>query len=789
MLPALKRGPVRREAGRTLTTLAAIVLLPVGVSLGAPDSPNPVFSKDVLPILEQKCFQCHGDGQKVSDLDLSSPAGMLQGGVHGPALVPGDAQQSPLYLRVSGMEAPVMPMGGSLSDEEIEVLRDWIDQGAKWDGAEPDPDSPASPAANARQENIPATEITEEDRQWWAFQEPARHPIPDVGDPRWNAHPIDAFIKDRLESEGLLPAPAADRRTLIRRAYLDLIGIIPLPEEVDVFVADNSPNSFEKVIDRLLASPHYGERWGRHWLDVARYADSHGYEHDFDYPHAWRYRDYVIRAFNEDQPYDQFVREQLAGDELDEVTFDSLIATGFHRVGPRVGFREKDNPQYRYEYLDDMIGTTSRAFMALTANCARCHDHKFDPIPQIDYYRMMAVFFPFVKYDYPLVPPGEESTYQTRKATLEAEIEPLKARLAEIEDPYRDAAFKKMVAKFPEDIQEAIRVPESERTPGQELLAEQVLTFRVHDVSNLLNDTDRAEVQENKNRIEKLRENLRDAVPMAMGIRDGDYRFAPDGPGDEPLPGKGNREVYNAEGAFLPEPGKPYNPPSTYFLPTGDYHTKGPEVRPGFLQVVTRGDPPTARPRSSGHVSTGRRWALAEWIVSPDHPLTARVMVNRIWQHHFAKGIVATPSNFGRTGQRPTHPKLLDWLATEFLRQGWSIKQMHRLIMTSETYRMASDYHRETNAQADPDNSLLWRSPQRRLEGEAIRDSILAASGNLNLARGGKPFFPPVRLSACPGERLAIVRHGQVGPDQRGPRRLASERLFLLEARAALPHV
>ena len=744
MLPALERGPVRPGAGPALTALAAIALLPAGVSLGAPDPPDLVFSKDVLPILEKNCFGCHGDGQKVSNLDLSSRAGMLEGGVHGPALVPGDAQQSPLYLRVAGMDAPVMPMGGSLSDEEIWVLRDWIDQGAKWDHPDPEPGSPATPAATARQASIPETEITEEDRQWWAFQQPARHPVPQVGDPRWRAHPIDAFIKDRLESQDLRPAPPADKRTMIRRAYLDLIGIIPLPEEVEAFVRDGSLDSFEKVVDRLLASPHYGERWGRHWLDLARYADSHGYEHDFDYPHAWRYRDYVIRAFNQDKPYDQFVREQLAGDELDEVTFDSLTATGFYRIGPRVGFREKDNPQYRYEYLDDLIGTTGRAFMALTVNCARCHDHKFDPIPQVDYYRMMAVFFPFVKYDYPLVPPGEEPAYETRKAALEAEIEPLKARVAEIEEPYRQAAFKKRVAEFPADIREALRTPKSDRTAGQQLLAAQVLTFKVNDVSNLLNDADRAEVHEIKSRIEELEESLQDAVPMAMGIRDGDYRFAPDGRGDEPLPGKGNREVYDVEGSFLPEPGKPYHPPKTYFLPTGDYHTKGPEVQPGFLQVVTRGDPPAVRPRSSGHVSSGRRRALAEWIVSPDHPLTARVMVNRIWQHHFGKGIVATPSNFGRTGQRPTHPKLLDWLATEFVRQGWSIKRMHRLILTSETYRMASDYHPEANAEADPDNSLLWRFPQRRLEGEAIRDNVLAVSGNLNLARGGKPFFPPV---------------------------------------------
>ena len=739
--------------GLAILCLLGIVMAPL--TLAAADIS---FSTDVRPILEQKCLTCHGSDTPMSNLDLRTREGMLKGGARGPAVIPGDASESRVYLQISGTEGPVMPMGGALSDDEILTLKDWINQGAKWDVDKIGEGAQAAKVADTKAHEK-AEKISAADRNWWAFQRPVRHAKPKVADKRWNRSPVDAFIKAKLEEEGLVPAPRAGKRTLIRRAYLDLLGLLPPPSEVEAFVNDKSRNSFKNLVDRLLASPRYGERWGRHWLDVARYADSGGYEHDYDYPYAWRYRDYVIQALNDDKPYDQFIREQLAGDELDEVTFETLIATGFNRVAPTVGFREKDNPQYRYTYLDDMIGTTSRAFMGLTVNCARCHDHKFDPILQTDYYQMMATFFSFVNYDYPLASPEEVAAYEARKSEIQGMIDPLKERISEIEAPYKDTAFEKRLKDFPEEIQVAVHTPEAERTPGQKLLAEQVITLRARaaDVAELLPAADQEEMKKLKTEIAALEKQMPEDLPRAMGISDGDYRFAPDGRGDEKLPGKGDREDFGVtEGSFLPVAGKPYVPPQAFLLPGGDYRTKGEEVQPGFVTVLARGDEPTQIPPKSGRVSSGRRRALAEWIASEDHPLTARVMANRIWHFHFGRGIVTTPSNFGRTGQPPVYPKLLDWLSTEFVRRGWSIKAMHRLIMNTESYQMASSFPHEANQQADPGGKFLWRFPQRRLEAEAIRDVVLNASGNLNFEMGGKPFFPPipksVRLSFNKGE-------------------------------------
>ena len=700
---------------------------------------------------------------------------MLKGGLKGPAIVPGYAEASRLYQRITGKEQPAMPMAPlpRLSAEEIAVLKNWIDRGAPWESAEP---SPVAASAGGAPHGINETAaptyagkaITAADRQWWAFQKPVRHPAPAVKDARWGNHPIDAFLMKTLVEKGLKPAPPADRRTLIRRAYLDLTGLLPSPSEAEAFVNDRSPQAFEKVIDGLLNSPHYGERWGRHWLDVARYADSHGYEHDFDYPDAWRYRDYVIKAFNDDKPYDQFIREQLAGDELDAVTFDTLIATGFHRVGPQVGFREKDNPPYRYQYLDDIIGTTSRAFLAVTVNCARCHDHKFDPILQMDYYRMMAVFFPFVNYDYPLAPPDKVAEYEKHKAEVEAQIKPLKDRIRQIEKPYKEALFEQRLKKFPEDIQIAVKTPEAQRTPGQKLLAQQILTIDPggrRGVKSMLRPADLAEWETLQAKVTELEKQLPEPLPTAMGIRDGDYRFTPDGRGDEPLPGKGDREVYDFEGSFLPQPGKPYEPPPAFFLVRGDLNQKGPKVEPGFPEVLTSGNRPTSILPSNGHLSSGRRRALAEWIASPENSLTARVMVNRIWQHHFGRGIVSTPSNFGRMGQPPSHPELLDWLATEFVRQGWSIKRMHRLMMTSQAYQMASNYHDPAAMEKDPTNIYLWKFRQVRLEAEIVRDIILSASGQLNLKAGGPPFFPSIPQSVRYGYNKGKWEMTKDGPE------------------------
>jgi hypothetical protein len=702
----------------------------------------------VVSILRQKCLQCHSEKVRMSKLSLETREAMLEGGDKGPALAPGNAEASRLFRRVTGIDQPRMPLTPmpALTDQEIAALRRWIDAGARLTGGH-----------GRRQERS----ITTEDRAWWAFQKPVRHPPPRVADPRWNRNPVDAFIRKALEAKGMEPAPQADRYTLIRRAYLDLIGLLPPPEEVDAFVDDPSPRAYENLIERLLASPHYGERWGRFWLDVARYADSSGYEHDRDIANAWRYRDYVIQALNQDKPYDRFIIEQLAGDEVEDRDYDSLIATTFYRIGPRVRFREKDNPSYRYEYLDDIIRTTFQGFMGLSVNCARCHDHKFDPISRMDYYRTIGMLFSFVEYDHPLAPPEEAAQYERAKNEVEEQIRPLARRIAEIEAPYRRAAFEKRLAKFPEEIQLAVRTPEAERTPGQKLLAAQMLSLDVDpdaaananvsaSFGNMIavNEEDRRERQELVDRIRELRRRFPPPLPVAEGVRDGDYRLTPDGPGDEPLPGKGARFDYGIDCCFLPDKERGYQVPPVYFGADGNdvaADQKAPVVEPGYLSVLGNGaSPPVARPPGNGYLTSGRRRALANWIASKENPLTARVMVNRIWQWHFGRGIVATPSNFGKMGLPPSHPELLDWLATEFVRLGWSIKGMHRLIMNSETYQMASNFYRGANAEKDPDNVWLWRFPLRRLEAEAIRDAILSASGQLNLQAGGEPFFPAV---------------------------------------------
>jgi hypothetical protein len=703
-------------------------IVPLGaVLLWSAQSPTP-SAGNAAPILQQRCLPCHGPGQQMSSLDLSSRAAALKGGQKsGPAIAPGNAALSPLYRRVTGQDQPAMPLGGKLTDAEIAIIRKWIDSGAPWD----------------------ERTFTGQQRNWWAFRKPVRQPIPRVADPRWNAHPIDAFIKKVLDERNLEPAPPADRRTLIRRAWLDLVGLLPPAEEVEAFVNDPSPGAWQKCADQLLASPHYGERWARHWLDVARYADSWGHIHDDDNPNAWRYRDYVIQSFNQDKPYDHFILEQLAGDEVDDVTYDTLIATSFHRIGPRVLFREKQNPHYRYDYLDDMIGTTSRAFLGLTVSCARCHDHKFDPISQMDYYRMMAIFFPYVDYNHPLASPNEIAAYEGRKAEIEPKIQALTREIRRIEEPYRNAAFQRKMETFPEDVRTAVRMPEDQRTPGQKLLAAQMMSIRNTVARQVtLNQTDSQARTKLQAQLRELQAQLPKPLPVAAGIRDGDYRFTPDGPGDEPVPGTTAKRIkVDFDGSYVPRPGKPYEPPACYF-PALSEPGKGKLVEPGFLSVITGGGPAQIRPLPNGRLSSGRRRALAEWIASPDNPLTARVMVNRIWHYHFGRGIVSTPSNFGRMGNLPSHPELLDWLATEFVRQGWSIKGMHRLILTSQTYQMASSFYRPANMEEDPENAELWRFPVRRLEAEIIRDIILSASGQLNRQAGGPPFFPAVPKTA-----------------------------------------
>ncbi|MCU1325328.1 MAG: hypothetical protein JWN34_698 [Bryobacterales bacterium] len=696
-------------------------MLAASVALSAADR-EVSFTTDVRPIFEKTCWTCHGPSVQLSGLSLATREAALKGGAHGAALVAGSADKSRLYRLAAGIDKPAMPIGGKLSVTEIETLKLWIDQGAKWDGA-----AAVSSAAPVVQD----PPIRPEERNYWAFKLPVKPAVPSG-----NSNPVDAFIRTRLAAKGITPAPRADKATLVRRAYLDLIGLPPTPAETAAFINNNAPDAWPKLIDALLASPQYGERWGRHWLDVARYADSNGFEHDFDRPNAWRYRDYVIRAFNEDKPYDNFLREQIAGDEIAHVTNDSLIATGFLRSYAKVGYREKDNPEFRYEYLDDMIATIGRGILGLTVQCARCHDHKFDPIRQADYYRLQSSLWGYVEVDHPLVPKEQADEYKKRTAEVNTKLADLRSQIRDIDQPYKAKLLPAKYAKYPANVQAAIATPADQRTPGQKLLADQVIravNVSEAEIARIITPEDKARKQQLNTEIASVEKTRPAAIPMAMGVTDGDYRFTPDGPGDEPAPGKG-KGGYSGEGTYVHEGAGRYQPPPSHFLLRGDVNSLGPETKPGFVKVATYGNPATELAPSTPHTS-GRRLALAEWLVSRENPLTARVAVNRIWYNHFGRGIVSSVDNFGKMGEAPTHPELLDYLATEFIDRGWSMKQMHRLIMTSETYQMASDGTSDGN---------LAAFPQQRLDAETLRDSILAVSGGLNRKMEGPPVFPVI---------------------------------------------
>jgi hypothetical protein len=713
------------------------------------------FSSDIRPIFEASCWKCHGGAVQLSKLDLRTRETALKGGERGADIAPGKAADSRLYRVVAGLEKPAMPLDGKLTADQISKIKDWIDQGAAWDAAPP-------PAAT-QSTSIEDMPISPEARQYWAFQKPVRAPLPVTK--RAVRNPIDAFLEAARESKGLTAAGRADRNTLLRRAYMDLIGLPPSPAQTAAFLADESPRAWENLIDKLLASPHYGERWGRHWLDVARYADSNGFEHDFDRPNAWRYRDYVIRAVNQDKPYNIFLMEQIAGDELEPATDDSMIATGFLRCYAKVGYREKDNPNFRYDYLDDMIGTIGRGILGLTVNCARCHNHKFDPIAQKDYYRLEASLNGYVETDYPLVPKDQAEAYEKKVAEIDSQVSPLRQEIRRIEAPYREKLAQEKYKKYPLNVQRAIAVPEAQRTPGEALLAGQVIrttSVSTSEIDRIISAEDGERKRALNDRIRALENERPKPLPVAAIVTDGDYRFAPDGPGDEPAPGKGVKHEA-IEGSFLFKgPGR-YEPPPAYFLVRGDPDSRGPLMQPGFLSVITTGNPPVEDPPPNGRTS-GRRKALAEWLTSPENPLTARVIVNRIWSHHFGRGIVSTLDNFGKMGEAPTHPQLLDWLAVEFMDRGWSIKQLHRLIMTSDAYQMSSQYQDTKAETQDPDDRYLWRFPIQRLDAEIVRDSIMAVSGALNLEIGGPPVFPHI-----PDEILRSMSGGIWKREQDGP--------------------
>jgi hypothetical protein len=739
---------------RTTVISAALGLALSGSIFTFSGAETPVsFSKNIQPIFENSCWNCHGPSMQLSKLDLHTREGALKGGEHGAAIVPGKAEESRLYRLVAGLEKPAMPLDGTkLNATQIAAIKTWIDEGAHWDVTVTENKVPANLTASPENAQLPPNA-----RDYWAFKLPVQAPVPSLSANLTN--PIDQFLEKVRREKGLKAAPKADRLTLVRRAYLDLLGLPPTPTETAEFLADTSAGAWPKLIDKLLASPHYGERWGRHWLDVARYADSSGYEDDHDRPNAWKYRDYVIKSFNDDKPYNVFLKEQIAGDEMPNRNFDSIIATFFMRAGARVEAREKDNPQYRFDYLDDVIATVGKGTLGLTLQCARCHNHKFDPILQKDYYALEAALYGYVETTYPLVSPEEAEAYNKKVADVNGRQAPLRAQVRKIEAPYRQKLQAEAIKRdFPINVQLAVAKPEAERTEGERLLADQVLKSALFQlpIDKVITPEDAANRKALNDQIKEIEKERPKPLPTADIVTDGDYRFTPRAAGDEALPGKAGTKEDEIEGSFLHTGSGKYQVPPAYFLVRGDMNSRGALMKPGFVSVATYGTPPTELPPADNHTS-GRRLALAEWLTARDNPLPARVMTNRIWAHHFGKGIVATLDNFGKMGDQPTHQELLDWLAVEFVNRGWSVKQMHRLMMTSEAYQMASRFNDAADTAKDPEDAYLWKYRIQRLDSEVIRDRMMATAGTIDLKVGGPPVFPHV-----PEELLDAVSHSRI---------------------------
>jgi hypothetical protein len=670
------------------------------------------FESKVRPVLAENCLQCHGPKKQRGGLRLDSRAAALAGGDQGPALVPGQPDKSLLLKAVRHEDDLKMPPAKKLPREQVAVLTRWVQMGAPWPGA-----APVAQAAPARA----GFQISAKDRAHWAFQPVRRPAVPAVKDAAWGRNPVDAFILARLEAKGLRPNPPATRRELIRRASYDLTGLPPTPAEVEAFVADPRPDAYERLVDRLLESPHYGEKWGRHWLDLVRFAETNSYERDNPKPHAWRYRDYVIRSFNADKPYDRFVREQLAGDELPGHDADALIATGYYRLG--IWDDEPTDPeQARYDGLDDIVATTGQVFLGLTFDCARCHDHKIDPVPQKDYYGLLA-FFQNVNH------------YRNGGRTDEA---PLPT------SPEAERLFA-----------ERTRDLERRRSEAQAALTALEKEFNRRIDENSVGGADRQDPV-------VFRKLIDEEGPRVLGAeRFREYRAL-----RRKLAALKREKVPGELALCVTEAGP--RAPDTFVLLRGNPHVKGERVEPAFPTIFggERAAIPTPPP---GARTTGRRRVLADWIASPDNRLTARVMANRVWQYHFGRGIVRSPNNFGLQGDAPTHPELLDWLATELVRGGWRLKPLHRLLMTSSAYRMSARGN-AAGLKADPANDLFWRFDMRRLAAEEIRDSVLALSGGLNLRMYGPGVYPDLPREVLATQSMPGHGWGQSPPREQNRR-------------------
>ena len=689
----------------------ACVTVPVSGHAGEPDANTQAarehfFEQKVRPLLAENCYSCHDDKKQKGGLRLDSLEAILKGGDSGPAVVAGKPEES-LIVEAINYEGPEMPPNSKLEPAKVAILTRWVSLGAPWPGRNRGahaPSLPNSPGASG----IPAL-----DRSLWSLQPVRRSAVPDranaesAGWAGWSRNPIDHFILQTLLDQGLTPAAEADKSTLIRRATFDLTGLPPTPEEVDTFLADDRPDAYEHMIDRLLASPRYGQRWGRHWLDLVRYAESDGYRQDAFRPNAWRYRDYVVRAFNTDKPYDRFLTEQLAGDELDPDDPELRVATGYLRLGTYEYNQRNVRGQWA-DILNDITDVTGEVFLGLSIGCARCHDHKFDPILQKDYYRLQAFFTPLLpRDDLTTATPRQYTDYQTKYAAWEKAAADILHQIKAVEQPYRDKGTVSATSKFPDEVKEILAKPEKDRSLLERqlgALAFRQIAFEHDQVPSLLKGTDKAhwnELHAALKRYDALRPVSPDPVLTATDLG-------------------------------------PISPPTV--IP-GDRKQKA--IEPGYLSVLDPRPAPIT-PSPSASQSTGRRLVLARWLSRPDNPLSTRVIVNRVWQYHFGRGLAGTSSDFGRMGESPTHPDLLDWLATEFVAAGWNLKPLHRLILTSATYRQAAtrtESDLATGQRIDPENRLHWKRTVQRLDAEQIRDAMLAVSGELDPVIGG-PSVP-----------------------------------------------
>ena len=684
---------------RTARLLIAICCLVVFSGPANSEDVSLTFEQHVRPVLKEHCFGCHGEaGIREGELDVRLKRLLVAGGESGPALVGGSREESYLWERI---EAGDMPPGETkLKPEQIELIGRWIDAGAPT--LRPEPDDIGEGYL-----------FTEEERSYWAFQPVKAAEVPDVTSGSRSRTPIDAFLYQRMQREGLSFAPDADKITLLRRATFDLLGLPPTPEQVSLFLADEAPDAYERLLDRLLASPHYGERWGRHWLDTAGYAESEGYSAaDPVRPHAYKYRDYVIRSFNADKPLDQFIQEQLAGDEMVELPYENLsadqiellTATGFLRMAPDGSASgDVDQNLARNQVLADTISIVTSTLLGLTVGCAQCHDHRYDPIPQEDYYQLRAIFEPaydWKKWRSPkqrLISLYTDADREESKR-IEAEAKEIDTKRSAKQQEFIAQTLEKELAKLDPEVSKQIReildLAKDKRTEEQQKLLAKYPSTNVTSGSLYLYDRKAADV------LKKMSEEaqaVRAKKPVEQFLR-----------------------------CLTEVPGQV---PETCVFVRGDHEQPGKKVKPAPLTIVSQTDDSIIPENDPELPMTGRRLAYAKYLTNGKHPLTARVLVNRIWLHHFGRGIVATPGDFGSLGSRPTHPELLDWLANNLVDGGWKMKRLHKLMMMSTAYRQSSQHNSAFDPVAEDTYFARWQV--RRLEAEVIRDAAILLSGKL----------------------------------------------------------